>query len=343
MKQSKIILFGLFSVFCWESAIAEVIDTQKAEKIVNIKEMNGNLINNGCTPQEIDRITDNLVKRLKIPIDKQSKKTVADAVCSINSGQGVIATEQQLEDARKALSEKDTSKAKALFSETVARALEQAKEAKQTELKSNQQAATALRHLGALAYLDNTQEALTAYRRATELDPNNADGWNQLGRSFYHVGDLNEAITAYNKVLALDEIHQDQKERAIALRNLGDVSFIRGELDKAKQNYQQSLSLDEAVGNKQGIAADYIDLGNISFTRGELDKAIEFYQQALTLGEALGNKQDMAAGYGNLGNVSYARGELDKAKQNYQQSIELLKYIGSPLVTTVQEWLDELS
>jgi tetratricopeptide (TPR) repeat protein len=46
---------------------------------------------------------------------------------------------------------------------------------------NSQAAAAAHRHLGALALLKDTQKALNAYRRATELDPDNAEGWHQLG------------------------------------------------------------------------------------------------------------------------------------------------------------------
>ncbi|WP_411726803.1 tetratricopeptide repeat protein [Methyloglobulus sp.] len=46
--------------------------------------------------------------------------------------------------------------------------------------------------------MDNTQEALQAYRRATGLDPDNADGWNNLGHLLACVGDLGEAIAAYS-------------------------------------------------------------------------------------------------------------------------------------------------
>ena len=46
---------------------------------------------------------------------------------------------------------------------------------------ANREAAAAYRHLGAMAFLINTQEALSAYTRAVELDPDEPDGWNQLG------------------------------------------------------------------------------------------------------------------------------------------------------------------
>src|SRR5215208_6257460 len=46
---------------------------------------------------------------------------------------------------------------------------------------NSQAAAAAYRHLGALAYLNDKQKALDAYRRAAKLDPDNAEGWHQLG------------------------------------------------------------------------------------------------------------------------------------------------------------------
>lgn len=47
--------------------------------------------------------------------------------------------------------------------------------------KANKEAAEAARSLGALAYMNNPKEALLAYQKAVQLDPDNADGWNQLG------------------------------------------------------------------------------------------------------------------------------------------------------------------
>ena len=162
--------------------------------------------------------------------------------------------------------------------------------------------AAATRNLGALAYLDNTQEALQAYRRATQLDPGNADGWNRLGHLLSRVGDLDAAIAAYNTVLALGEQHNEQ----------------------------------------QDIAAAYGNLGIVYQTRGDLDKAIEFHQKALKLNEDLGRKEGMANQYGNLGNVYKLKGNKTEAKRYYLMSIKLFKQIGSPNEKTVQTWLDAL-
>lgn len=228
-------------------------------------------------------------------LDEQAKdeqiKALTEAVTALSKGQGIVASPSELNAALAALAQGNTTLAKSLFAKTAEKAEQQAK-----------QGADALRHLGALAFLDNTQEALQAYRRATQLDPDNADGWNQLGHLLTRVGDLAEAIAAYNTVLALGDKHGDKKEIAAAYGNLGIV-------------YQK---------------------------RGDLDKAIEFHQKALTLDEALGRKEGMASDYGNLGKVYELQGNKTGAKRYYMKSLELFKKLGSPNAETVQTWLDAL-
>ena len=73
------------------------------------------------------------------------------------------------------LREGRTDEAEAIFSDIVAR-----KEAEGAT--ALQEAAEAARHLGALAYLDNTPKAIEAYATATRLDPGHTWSWIFLGR-----------------------------------------------------------------------------------------------------------------------------------------------------------------
>jgi len=139
--------------------------------------------------------------------------------------------------------------------------------------KDIKKAAAAYRHLGALAFLDDTQEALAAYRRATELEPDNAEGWNQLGHLLRRVGELDEAEAAYRKVKTLGESKNDEPLIAVASGNLGLVYQTRGDLAKAEAMYQKALALDEALGSKEGMANQYGNLGLVYQTRGDLAKA----------------------------------------------------------------------
>ena len=150
------------------------------------------------------------------------------------------------------------------------------------------EAAEAYRSLGALAFLHDTEAALGHYREATQLDPENPEGWNQLGHLQRRVGDLEEAESAYGRVLELADSTGQVSLKAIAYGNLGIVYRTRGELDWAVEMHEKSLAIEEALGRKEGMAINYGNLGNVYQTRGELDRAVEMYEKSLAIEEALG-------------------------------------------------------
>jgi len=135
------------------------------------------------------------------------------------------------------LAQGDTQSAEAVFQEIASR--------REPDI---QEAAAAYRHLGALVFWGDTQKALAAYRRATELDPRSADGWNQLGSLLVRVGQLDDAEKAYREVEFLGSAANDKGLLAVAYGNLGNVYRIRGELDQAEAMYGKSLALFQELG-----------------------------------------------------------------------------------------------
>jgi len=131
-------------------------------------------------------------------------------------------------------------------------------------------AAVAYRHLGALAFLNDTQEALDAYRWATELDADNAEDWNATGMLLYRTGELIQAAAAYRRVLSLGRARQDRSLLAMAYGNLDNIYEIRGDLKHAEAMYNKSLKIDNALGNKEGMAKAYGNLGLVYQSGGNL-------------------------------------------------------------------------
>ena len=321
MKMKKLtvcLLLSLGFVTCTNA------DTTNGDQSPIIRAGGNVTVNYSPSKEEINKIADNLLKKYKETLDEQIKKSITQAISDLGNGQNIAGNEQQIKDAFAALKRGDTSEAKALFTKTAENAVENAKAAKQSENEANKQAAEAYRNLGALAFLNNPQEALTAYHRATQLDPDDVDGWNQLGTLSMRVGELDDAIAAYSKVLALGEAHAI----AAAYGNLGSVYKIRGDLDKAIDFYQKSLVMTEELGDMEGMAMDYGNLGNVYATRGFLDKAIEFYLKSLAITEKLGMKETSANQYGNLGNVYKTRGEFDKAIEMFQKILKIHEELG---------------
>ncbi|MCI5219893.1 MAG: tetratricopeptide repeat protein [Candidatus Electrothrix sp. LOE2] len=246
-------------------------------------------------------------------------KALTEAITALSK---TGASTASINDALRALEKGDTAKAQAIFAEVL-----RSKEAEGRQ--ANKEAAAAARHLGALAYMNNPKDALVAYRKAVELDPDNAADWTWLGLLLWRTGELDKAEEAHRKVLALAEAHQDKEEQAMALGNLGIVYQTRGELDKAEEMYRKVLAIHETLGSKEGMAADYGNQGIVYQKRGELDKAEEMHRKALELHQALGSKEGMAINYTNLGSVYDTRGESDKAEEMHRKALELDQALGS--------------
>jgi tetratricopeptide (TPR) repeat protein len=196
-----------------------------------------------------------------------------------------------------------------------------------------QEAAAALRHLGTLAFLHDINKALHAYRRSVELDPDNAEGWNQLGYLLYRVGQPDEAVAAYKRVYRIGEETGHLTFQAIASNNLGIMYQIRRDLEKAETRQRKALTLHETIGNKEGMAIAYSSLGHVYRIRGALEKAETKYRKALTLHETIGNKEGMAIAYSNFGNLYWTQGKLEQAEMMCQKAIALREAVGSKEIT----------
>ena len=175
------------------------------------------------------------------------------------------------------------------------------------------------REIGAAAFENDTEKAIEAYRRATELDPDNVDGWNQLGILLVRIDELDEAISVFQTVLRLGQENKNQEEIAVACGSLGNVNAMCGDLNKALEYYNKALQIDESLGHKEGLASQYNNLGNVYKARGDLDKAIAYYNKALQIFQSLGSKMGLEVASNNR------EGILNKYKK-FLSNLEIKNY-----------------
>ena len=199
-----------------------------------------------------------------------------------------------------------------------------AEKAEQTQAK----ALAYYKYMGALAFQNHTQKALTAYTRAVTLDPDDAESWNRLGHIQMRLGQLEVAKQSYKKVLALGNQLADKGYIAVATGNLGAIYLTQGDLSRAEEHHRRALAMAEELGLKDGMASELGNLGVIYLTQGDLPRAEEHHRRALALEEELGRKEGMAAQLGNLGLIYRKQGDLPRAEEYLRRSLALNEELG---------------
>lgn len=141
--------------------------------------------------------------------------------------------------------------------------------------------------------------------KAIQNDSNNPVYYYDLGNKLRGQGQLNEAISCYQKALQL------RPDYVAAYLNLGNVLRDQGELNEAILCYQTVLRL------RPDFAGAYNNLGNAFQGQGQLREAISCYQKALRL------RPDYVVAHFNLGSAFQDQGKLNEAISCYEKALQV--------------------
>ncbi len=112
---------------------------------------------------------------------------------------------------------------------------------------------------------EGVREAMAAYRRALELDPDLPDAWLNLGRLLHEHGELAEAERSYRRAVAL------QPDEPTAAYNLGVVLQDLGRRAEAAAAYERTLELDPTFTEAHyNLSVVYEELGRRQEAFGHL-------------------------------------------------------------------------
>ena len=148
------------------------------------------------------------------------------------------------------------------------------------------------------AVIEKTKALLLEYPHTIVL-------WNALGASSTHVGMIDQAVIALNKVLILNPNHFE------ALSNLGVALLKQGKLEEAIDAYNKAILI------KPDYAMAYSNLGNALKDIGKHNEAIDAYNKALSI------DPNYADPFYNMGNALKDQGKLKEAIQAYKNFILL--------------------
>ena len=149
------------------------------------------------------------------------------------------------------------------------------------------------------------EKAIAAYQKAIQLEPNFADAYGGLGVIYWRTGNLDAAIRHCQKAIKIApeniEFHQ----------NLTRIYWQKGMHDRAAIGYRIILELNPSDENALH------HLGIILLSKQEYDEAVSCFQKVLQI------NPDNALTHGALGTAYYKLGEEGLAIHEFQEVLRL--------------------
>ena len=154
-------------------------------------------------------------------------------------------------------------------------------------------------------------EAIDAFQRVLQLNPQNAEAHCELGAVYRFKEKTNDSIDAYLRAL---ELPASPPTHGVAHLCLARIYHSQGRFIDAEKHGQHAVDL------LPKIAESFFRLADTYVQRGKLALAQQAYQQALTL------DANLAPVYQGLGKVAFLQNRLVEAGQYYRKALTIAPY-----------------
>ena len=167
--------------------------------------------------------------------------------------------------------------------------------------------------------------ALMDYDEAIRLAPDDTSAYNNRGNAKSDLGQNEAALADYGKALELDH------NNASAYHNRGNAKFDLGQHDEALADYDKAIHLNPA------LVEAYNNRGIVKNKLGQHDEALADLNEAIRL------KHDYVGAYNNRGVTNKDLGRLNEAREDYQKALALAQESGNEdLIAMVKRNLSRL-
>ena len=160
--------------------------------------------------------------------------------------------------------------------------------------------------LGATCHrLGHIEEADSAFRKVISLNPSYPDGHSNLGTLLTQQGRLDEAISTYKEALKINP------EDADVLNNLGLALHQQSKLEESIVAYEKAIQI------KPDYAEAFNNLGIVLSSNNDINKAISSFYMAVAY------NPEFAEASNNLGNAFHEIGKFEAAINAYKSAITI--------------------
>ncbi|CAF1137441.1 unnamed protein product [Adineta steineri] len=180
-----------------------------------------------------------------------------------------------------------------------------------------------------MGQFDKAQEVyeILLHQATNESDKGNI--YHQLGRIKRNHGEHQEALTYYEKSLAIYQktLPSNHLNLAHSYNNIGMVYDSMGDYPKALSSQEKALDIRQQSlpSNHPDLGASYNNIGLVYDSMGDYPKALSYHEKALAIRQQLlpANHPSLGASYNNLGLVYYNMGDYPKALSYYEKSLAM--------------------
>jgi tetratricopeptide (TPR) repeat protein len=199
------------------------------------------------------------------------------------------------------------------------------------------EAAAMARQLGTMLSLVDSTGALKAFWQATECDPGDFWTWVEIARLEQVAGTLDGARKAIDAGLLVEAV--DERDRAVALDDLGDVLVAQGDLPAALKSFRDGLAIRERLaqsdrgnaGWQRDLSVSYDRVGDVLVAQGDLPAALKSFRDGLAIRERLaqsdrgnaGWQRDLSVSLNKIGDVLVAQGDLPAALKSFRDGLAI--------------------
>ncbi len=171
------------------------------------------------------------------------------------------------------------------------------------------------------AQLGALPQAIAHLQQATQLQPDAAPAWSNLGLALLHANQLQDAENCLQRAVALNP------KDAGAHNTLGALYRQQGKVDAAIRSYQSAIKLQPRNADAHN------NLGGILQEQCRADEAIAAYQRALKIAPGF------AQAHYNLGSALHSNGQHAQALHHYQKALQLDPQLSSATaaIAAIQE------
>lgn len=168
---------------------------------------------------------------------------------------------------------------------------------------------------------------LINFQEKNKLNPLKSNPYNQLGKNLKFYKKYDEALTYFNRALAIETQLKSFTGMAICENNIGNLYDDLKKTNEAKNHYEKGLKYAEEANYKLLETDLLTNLGRLYKKEKNYDKAEKYLKKSEAYNRELESSRGLKSACSALGDLYIVQKKYDLAEKYYQEALVLSKDI----------------